>query len=133
MRALPNFDPRQPPLRWLLRLPIALYRLGLGWLLGAGALSFSQWAAEERDAIHALSHRLDEAIRTKGVGEFNGDEFGAGRCTLVIIRPRCRHAIQRSRVASARLAANSGWLRDQAVRRRPRSQCPGGQGPAYLV
>jgi len=34
MRALPSFDPRRPPLRWLLRLPISLYRLGLGWLLG---------------------------------------------------------------------------------------------------
>jgi deazaflavin-dependent oxidoreductase (nitroreductase family) len=34
MRALPSFDPRRPPLRWLLRLPILLYRLGLGWLLG---------------------------------------------------------------------------------------------------
>jgi len=34
MRALPTFDPRRPPLRWLLRMPILLYRLGLGWLLG---------------------------------------------------------------------------------------------------
>lgn len=34
MRALPSFDPRRPPLRWLLRTPILLYRLGFGWLLG---------------------------------------------------------------------------------------------------
>lgn len=34
MRALPSFDPRRPPLRWLLRMPILLYGLGLGWLLG---------------------------------------------------------------------------------------------------
>jgi deazaflavin-dependent oxidoreductase (nitroreductase family) len=34
MRALPSFDPRRAPLRWLLRLPIPLYRLGLGCLLG---------------------------------------------------------------------------------------------------
>jgi len=34
MRSLPSFDPRRPPLRWLLRMPILLYRLSLGWLLG---------------------------------------------------------------------------------------------------
>jgi deazaflavin-dependent oxidoreductase (nitroreductase family) len=34
MRALPSFDPRRPPPRWLLRMPILLCRLGLGWLLG---------------------------------------------------------------------------------------------------
>jgi deazaflavin-dependent oxidoreductase (nitroreductase family) len=27
-------DPRRPPLRWILRAPLALYRLRLGWLLG---------------------------------------------------------------------------------------------------
>src|SRR5215472_15003792 len=34
MRALFSFDPPRPPLRWVLRMPILLYRLGLGWLLG---------------------------------------------------------------------------------------------------
>jgi len=43
--------------------------------------------AEERDAIHALSDRLDAAIRAAGAGEFDGDEFGDGVCTLYMYGP----------------------------------------------
>jgi hypothetical protein len=43
--------------------------------------------AEERDAIHALTDRLDAAIREAGAGEFDGDEFGDGTCTLYMYGP----------------------------------------------
>jgi deazaflavin-dependent oxidoreductase (nitroreductase family) len=33
-RSLAQLDPARPPLRWLLRAPLALYRARLGWLLG---------------------------------------------------------------------------------------------------
>ena len=43
--------------------------------------------AEERDEIHALTDRMDAAIRGAGAGEFDGDEFGAGTCTLYMYGP----------------------------------------------
>jgi hypothetical protein len=43
--------------------------------------------ARERDAIHALTDRLDAAIRAAGAGEFDGDEFGDGVCTLYMYGP----------------------------------------------
>ena len=46
-------------------------------------LSDSQFGtSDERDAIHALSDELAQAIAAGGTGEFDGDEFGEGRCTL---------------------------------------------------
>jgi hypothetical protein len=36
----------------------------------------AQGSKEERDAIHRMTDRLSEAIMIKGVGEFDGDEFG---------------------------------------------------------
>lgn len=39
-------------------------------------------AGDERDSIHALSSRLEECIAKADAGEFDGDEFGAGECTL---------------------------------------------------
>ncbi|QPF73380.1 hypothetical protein G8A07_10935 [Roseateles sp. DAIF2] len=38
--------------------------------------------AAEREAIHVLSDRLAAQLEASGQGEFDGDEFGAGRCTL---------------------------------------------------
>ena len=43
--------------------------------------------AAERDAIHALTDRMDAAIRAAGAGEFDGDEFGDGSCTLYMYGP----------------------------------------------
>ena len=37
---------------------------------------------EERDKIHEFADRLDSITREAGVGEYDGDEFGAGRCKL---------------------------------------------------
>lgn len=37
---------------------------------------------EEREAIHRLTSELERAIESADAGEFDGDEFGAGACTL---------------------------------------------------
>ena len=41
----------------------------------------------ERDSIHSLTGELDDAIAKAGVGEFDGDEFGDGTCTLYMYGP----------------------------------------------
>jgi hypothetical protein len=38
--------------------------------------------AEERDAIHTLCNALERVIESTFVGEFDGDEFGEGQCSL---------------------------------------------------
>lgn len=43
--------------------------------------------ADERQATHALSDRLESAIRRANAGEFDGDEFGDGTCTLYMYGP----------------------------------------------
>jgi hypothetical protein len=42
---------------------------------------------QERDRIRKLSRELERAIESKGVGELDGDEFGAGECTLFMYGP----------------------------------------------
>lgn len=37
---------------------------------------------EEREAIRKFSDEFEEAITASNVGEFDGDEFGEGQCTL---------------------------------------------------
>ena len=37
---------------------------------------------DERDSIHLLSDEIEKAINDKEIGEFDGDEFGGGECTL---------------------------------------------------
>jgi len=39
-------------------------------------------ASDERETIHELSSQLEQSITEANVGEFDGDEFGAGECTL---------------------------------------------------
>ncbi len=52
------------------------------------ALSDDQFgSSREREEIHALSHRLDRALRMQGAGEVDGDEFGAGTCRLFMYGP----------------------------------------------
>jgi len=36
----------------------------------------------EREAIHRLTDRFDTLLAASGSGEFDGDEFGEGECTL---------------------------------------------------
>lgn len=43
--------------------------------------------SHERQAIHALSDQLQSAIRRANAGEFDGDEFGDGTCTLYMYGP----------------------------------------------
>jgi hypothetical protein len=42
---------------------------------------------EERDAIHELTGKLAAAINDAAAGEFDGDEFGGGECTLFMYGP----------------------------------------------
>jgi hypothetical protein len=37
---------------------------------------------EEREAIHRLTDKLDRLLATSSGGQFDGDEFGDGECTL---------------------------------------------------
>lgn len=42
---------------------------------------------EEQNLIYDLSDRLEAAIATEDAGEFDGDEFGDGCCTLFMYGP----------------------------------------------
>ena len=44
-------------------------------------------STDERDQIHELSDRLEAAIENNHAGEFDGDEFGEGQCTLFMYGP----------------------------------------------
>jgi hypothetical protein len=37
---------------------------------------------EQREAIHRLTDKLDTILNASGGGKFDGDEFGAGECSL---------------------------------------------------
>ncbi len=50
-------------------------------------LSGAQGLEEERNSIHRMSELLNEAISIKGVGEFDGDQFGGGECVLYMYGP----------------------------------------------
>ena len=43
--------------------------------------------AAERDAIHAFTDLLATAVEAAEVGAFDGDEFGAGECSLFMYGP----------------------------------------------
>jgi hypothetical protein len=42
---------------------------------------------EERMRITALEHQLSAAIEDASAGEFDGDEFGGGTCTMYMYGP----------------------------------------------
>ena len=42
---------------------------------------------EEREVIFLLEDRLAAAVEHAGVGEFDGNEFGAGECVLYLYGP----------------------------------------------
>jgi len=42
---------------------------------------------EERDSVHRMTDRLAEVIAIAKAGEFDGDEFGGGECTLYMYGP----------------------------------------------
>lgn len=51
-------------------------------------LSDSEYGTnEEQDSIHELGARLERCIADAGAGEFDGEEFGAGGCTLYMYGP----------------------------------------------
>jgi hypothetical protein len=39
-------------------------------------------SGREREAVADLADKLQRAIEERGVGEFDGEEFGEGRCVL---------------------------------------------------
>ncbi|TIQ34789.1 MAG: hypothetical protein E5X48_16515 [Mesorhizobium sp.] len=51
-------------------------------------LSDGQFGAQqERQWVQALENRLQQVVSDAGVGEFDGDEFGEGKCILYLYGP----------------------------------------------
>ncbi|RUT91265.1 hypothetical protein EOD23_35580 [Mesorhizobium sp. USDA-HM6] len=51
-------------------------------------LSGGQFGAlQERQSVQVLEDRLNQVVSDAGVGEFDGDEFGGGKCTLYLYGP----------------------------------------------
>jgi hypothetical protein len=44
-------------------------------------------SSEERGRISALEDQLSDAIKHSGTGEFDGDEYGGGACTIYMYGP----------------------------------------------
>jgi hypothetical protein len=44
-------------------------------------------STEERGRVAALEEKLSEAIKRSGAGDFDGDEYGAGVCTIYMYGP----------------------------------------------
>lgn len=44
-------------------------------------------SAREREAVATLADALEGAIDEQGVGEFDGEEFGGGRCVIYMYGP----------------------------------------------
>jgi hypothetical protein len=63
--------------------------------------------SSERAEIAAFADQLEAAVTEAGVGEYDGDEFGGGECTLVLLRPRRRSAARRAAAAAATVAVVS--------------------------
>ena len=42
---------------------------------------------DEMDSIHEMTDQMLDVIEEKGVGEFDGDEFGGGECVLFMYGP----------------------------------------------
>ncbi|MBZ9671803.1 hypothetical protein FJW08_22760 [Mesorhizobium sp. B3-2-1] len=42
---------------------------------------------QERETIIALEQRLEQAVGNASAGEFDGDEFGGGKCVLYMYGP----------------------------------------------
>lgn len=42
---------------------------------------------KERDAISDLENKLEQAVESASVGEFDGEEFGGGRCVIYMYGP----------------------------------------------
>lgn len=62
---------------------------------------------DERRQIHALSNALEAVLKDSPVGDFDGEEFDDGRCTLYLYGPE----------ADALFAAIEPTLRSHAITR----------------
>ena len=68
----PNKEAQQPEHAVLVKIPLSNSEFGLD---------------QERSQIQELTDQMDAAINEAGVGEFDGDEFGDGICTLYMYGP----------------------------------------------
>lgn len=49
---------------------------------------------DEIEAVHDFSDKLEELIEEHAVGEFDGDEFGGGECTLYMYGADADHLFE---------------------------------------
>ena len=87
--------------RRLISVAVLTSLLALGFLVAQTAFAAEEQAviatiklrsgemgtAEERDRIYALENQLSAAIKNSSSGEFDGDEYGGGVCTIYMYGP----------------------------------------------
>jgi len=66
----------------LFRVPVPPTKPKGSVLVTLGLWSGSHGSEEERIAIHRLTDELATTITVANLGDFDGDEFGGGKCTL---------------------------------------------------
>jgi hypothetical protein len=72
--------------------------------------------AEERQRIVALEERLSATIRQSKAGEFDGDEFGNGVCTIYHVWPQRGPTIHGGIADSEKVWCSTGFVRHKALR-----------------
>jgi hypothetical protein len=63
---------------------------------------------EERQRNHDLEDRLENAIKRSAVGDFDGDEYGGGYCTLYMYGPSAEALFDAIQPALQNYHASSG-------------------------
>ncbi len=68
---------------------------------------------QERQAIERLEDELEAAAQAAGVGEFDGDEYGGGECTLFFCGPDVERllAVLRPLVKRSPLGRGAAYVR----------------------
>ncbi|MBL8733809.1 MAG: hypothetical protein JNN13_15670 [Planctomycetes bacterium] len=68
---------------------------------------------QERQAIERLEDELEAAAQAAGVGEFDGDEYGGGECTLFFCGPDVEQllAVLRPLVKRSPLGRGAAYVR----------------------
>jgi hypothetical protein len=63
---------------------------------------------EERQRIHDLEDRLADSIRRSAVGDFDGDEYGGGYCTIYMYGPSAEALFRAIEPELKRYSAHAG-------------------------
>jgi len=63
---------------------------------------------EERQRIHDLEDRLSDAIKRSAAGDFDGDEYGDGYCTIYMYGPSAEVLFSAVKPELKSYHANSG-------------------------